>query len=101
MTAAPPPDVVNASAGMYQPYLDCFTGVSPHIKVFAHCLHNGEWSSGGAWGAERQVGQPLAEAHKPRAINDWIAAHPWPREVLRPAQKGESREGRSRCGSRE
>ena len=44
--------------------------------TFCHYLHNGQWSSGGAWGAERTVGQPLAEAHKLRAIYDWIAAHP-------------------------
>jgi hypothetical protein len=61
---------------MYQVYLDYLTGVSPHIKIFAHYLHNGEWSSGGAWGAERYVGQPLGEAHKLRAIYDWIEAHP-------------------------
>jgi hypothetical protein len=69
-------DVVNANPGMYKAYTDYFNAMAPYFVIFCHYLHNGQWSSGGAWGAERYVGQPLAEAHKLRAIFDWIAAHP-------------------------
>lgn len=69
-------DVVNARPEMYTLYTDYLDGVAPYFAIFSHYLHNGEWGSGGAWGAERYVGQPLSEAHKLRAIFDWIAAHP-------------------------
>ncbi len=69
-------DIVNARPEMYTLYTDYLDGVAPYLAVFSHYLHNGEWGPGGAWGAERYVGQPLAEAHKLRAIFDWIAANP-------------------------
>ena len=44
-------------------------------KMNAPCnlytLH-GTWGSGGAWGLYSRVGQPLSEAHKARAVRDWI-----------------------------
>jgi len=69
-------DVVNADSGMYKAYTDYLDGMAPYFTIFCHYLHNGKWSSGGAWGAEEYVGQPLGEAHKLRAIFDWIAANP-------------------------
>jgi hypothetical protein len=69
-------DVVNAAPEMYDMYTAYLDGVAPYLPLFMHYLHNGEWSSGGAWGAERYVGQPLAEAHKLRAIFDWLDSHP-------------------------
>lgn len=69
-------DVVSSTPEMYDLYSAYLDGVMPRLDRFVHYLHNGEWSSGGAWGAERYVGQPLSEAHKLRALYDWIEAHP-------------------------
>ncbi len=69
-------DVINAREEMYQIYIDYFDGVAPYFDLFMHYLHNGQWNDGGAWGAEEYVGQPLSEAHKLRAIYDWIDANP-------------------------
>jgi hypothetical protein len=68
-------DVVNAKPEMYTLYTDYLDGIAPYLGTFSHYLHNGEWGSGGAWGAERFVAQPLDQAHKLRAIFNWIAAH--------------------------
>jgi hypothetical protein len=69
-------DVVSSAPEMYDLYTSYLDGVMPRLDRFVHYLHNGQWSSGGAWGAEQYVGQPLSEAHKLRALYDWIAAHP-------------------------
>lgn len=34
----------------------------------------GTWSSGGAWGSYDHAGQALTDAHKARAIRDWVSA---------------------------
>jgi hypothetical protein len=67
--------VVNERPEMYQIYQEYLDGVAPYFKLFMHYVHNGSWSSGGAWGAERTVGAPLTESPKLRAIFDWIRAH--------------------------
>jgi hypothetical protein len=69
-------DVVNGNPGMYQVYTDYLNAMAPYFALLVHYLHNGTWSSGGAWGAEQHVGQPLSESHKLRALLDWAAAHP-------------------------
>lgn len=69
-------DVVNAKPEMYTLYTNYLDGIAPYLNTFSHYLHNGQWGPGGAWGAERFVAQPLDQAHKLRAIFNWIAAHP-------------------------
>lgn len=59
--------------GAYIAMLDRFSEV---VDLFAHYTHCGNWSSGGAWGAKNHTGQPDSEAHKYRALKDWIAANP-------------------------
>jgi hypothetical protein len=68
-------DVVNGRPEMYQIYQRYLDGVAPYLDLFMHYVHNGEWSSEGAWGAEQFVGQPLTESPKLRAIFDWIRRH--------------------------
>jgi hypothetical protein len=68
-------DLVNARPEMYTLYTQYLDGLAPSLKLFMHYVHNGAWSSGGAWGAERFVGEPLATAHKLRALFDWITRH--------------------------
>lgn len=65
-------DVINADPEMYQLYGRYLKGIAPNLDVFAHYLHNGQWSGRGAWGAEQYVGQPRSEAHKLRALYDFI-----------------------------
>jgi hypothetical protein len=67
--------VVNQSPEMYQVYQEYLTGVAPYFALFMHYVHNGQWGSGGAWGAERFVGEPLTESPKLRSIMDWIKTH--------------------------
>jgi hypothetical protein len=68
--------IVNAKSEMYALYTRYLDGISPYLSIFTHYTHNGQWGAIGSWGAESFVGQPLEEAHKLRAIIDWIAAHP-------------------------
>jgi hypothetical protein len=68
-------DVANERPEMYALYREYLEGVAPFFELFMHYVHNGDWNSGGAWGATRHVGQPLADAPKLRALLDWIR-HP-------------------------
>ena len=69
-------DSVNARPEMYDLYTRYLDGISPYLSIFTHYVHNGRWGSGGSWGAESYVGQPLSEAHKLRAMLDWMSANP-------------------------
>jgi hypothetical protein len=68
-------EVVNQRPEMYQIYQEYLDGVAPYFALFMHYVHNGNWNPGGAWGAERYVGEPLTESPKLRAIFDWIKSH--------------------------
>lgn len=65
--------VINARPEMYDIYTDYLTRISPMVDVFVHYLHNGQWSPGGAWGAEQRVGTPLSMSHKLRALMDFVS----------------------------
>lgn len=68
-------DVFSRRTEIYLIYMTYLEAVSQYFKVFVHYNHVSTYASGGAWGAEERVGQPIAEAHKMRAIIDWMAAH--------------------------
>jgi hypothetical protein len=55
--------------------LDRFSAQPGMVLCNYYTLH-GKWGASGAWGAYDRVGQSLSEAHKARAIRDWIQAHP-------------------------
>jgi hypothetical protein len=69
-------EMINARPEMYQLYTSYLDALAPSLHLFMHYCHNGGWSDDQAWGAETFVGQPLAQAHKLRALLDWIKAHP-------------------------
>lgn len=70
---------VNSDAAMYQIYVDYLKAMSQQIQgVFAHYTHVGKWGNGGAWGAMEYTAQPLAKAHKYRAIVDWVKTYQKP-----------------------
>jgi len=60
----------------YMEYLEAMANVTD--GVFAHYAHCGAWGPGGAWGSKRFTGQPLSDAHKCRALVDWVAENPRP-----------------------
>jgi hypothetical protein len=68
-------NVVNARPEMYQLYTSYLDGVAPYFDVFMHYCHSGTWNSGGAWGAETNLGATGAGSYKLKAINDWMAKH--------------------------
>jgi hypothetical protein len=61
--------------GSYEIYREYLDAMSPHFDLFMHYVHSGNWGSM-AWGAERSIDQPLDQAHKYRAIVDWVRDHP-------------------------
>ncbi len=62
---------VNRNPAMYDLYQQYLTGMSQYFTHFSHYCHVGQAGDGGAWGAIEYTGQPLAEAHKYRALVDW------------------------------
>jgi hypothetical protein len=69
-------DIVNDRPEMYALYRAYLEGIAPYFTLFMHYVHNGDWNSGGAWGATRHVGQPPATAPKLRALVEWTHQHP-------------------------
>jgi hypothetical protein len=67
--------VVNQRPEMYDIYKEYLDGVAPYFALFMHYVHNGNWNPGGAWGAEKFVGEPLSESPKLRSLFDWIKSH--------------------------
>jgi hypothetical protein len=63
----------NTDPRMYDLYRRYLAGIAPHVTLFMHYLHCGSGGprSGNQWGAKLRMDQPLAEAHKLRALLDW------------------------------
>lgn len=59
---------------VYVSYLDHAAALG--ITSCALYLHVAPCGQGGCWGARESLSQPLAQAHKFRAILDWMRAHP-------------------------
>ncbi len=57
----------------YLEYLDMLAELG--VGLFANFTYCGEWSKWGTWGTLRVQDQPLAEAHKYRALIDWNAGN--------------------------
>ncbi len=71
-------DLWSSNPLIYNEYLYMLDQWKPHFSLFMHYTHAGIWSNTGAWGAKNATGQPLAQAHKYRAIVDWNAANNCP-----------------------
>jgi hypothetical protein len=74
---------------VYTAYLDY---IAPYFDLFCHYTHTGTWSSSTAWGAKSYTGQPLAEAHKYRALLDWKTAHPYSEVSVAPRGSHEAQQ---------
>lgn len=54
---------------LYSLYLDTISWYMPHMS---HYLHVGSFGSGGCWGAKENTAQDMANAHKYRAMFDYV-----------------------------
>jgi hypothetical protein len=63
---------VNRGAEMYELYEEYLKGVAPHVDLFCHYAHVGQAGKGGAWGAMEYTGQAPEDAHKYRAMLEWV-----------------------------
>ncbi len=76
-------DQFSANPKSYQLYRDLLTAMQSHVTLFMHYVHSGAWGTVNAWGAKRFIDQPLADAHKYRALVDYMKATTPPPVTLR------------------
>lgn len=69
-------DVASRLPGMYDFYIAYLDAMAPIFDEFWLYAHSAAYGSGGAWGAKEYIGQPISEAHRYRAIVDWVNEHP-------------------------
>ncbi|MEO0470268.1 MAG: T9SS type A sorting domain-containing protein, partial [Bacteroidota bacterium] len=62
----------NRNAEMYNVYTEYFDAMAPYFSLFCHYTHAGTFSNGGCWGAKEFTGQAISQAHKYRAMKDWM-----------------------------
>jgi hypothetical protein len=65
-------DVFCANPAIYDVYLDYLGELEEHFGLFMHYTHNGSHSSRNSWGAKRYIGEPAVDAHKYRALRDYV-----------------------------
>jgi hypothetical protein len=65
-------DVFCADPAVYDVYQFYLGQMEQHFDLFMQYTHNGTHSSGNSWGAKRFIGEPLDEAHKYRALHDYV-----------------------------
>lgn len=56
----------------YDMYLEWLNTVKDYFELTCHYTHVARWSSGGAWGAKASTDQSLTNAHRYRALKDWV-----------------------------
>jgi hypothetical protein len=64
---------------IYDEYTYMLDRWSQYFTLFVHYTHTGKWTNAenqSSWGAKDHTGQPLADAHKYRALLNWTNAHP-------------------------
>lgn len=69
-------DVFSKNPQIYDCYQYMLEKFCPKLEIFTHYAHCGNPSSEGAWGAKFKTGQPISEAHRYRALVNFIADHP-------------------------
>ena len=62
---------INRHPVMYDLYQEYLRAMAPYYSHFSHYCHVGQAGDRGAWGCIEYTGQPLAEAHKYRALVEW------------------------------
>lgn len=58
----------------YDMYGEWLEAIAPFHELLMHYTHTGTWSGGGAWGAKASTGQSISDAHRYRALRDWVQA---------------------------
>lgn len=64
---------------IYDEYRYMLTRWAQHFDLFVHYTHTGTWTNDAgrsSWGAFNNTNQPLGQAHKYRALVDWLIANP-------------------------
>jgi hypothetical protein len=64
---------------IYDEYMYMLDHWSKYFTLFVHYSHTGKWTnadSQSSWGAKDHTGQSNSEAHKYRALVNWVNAHP-------------------------
>jgi hypothetical protein len=67
---------INSHSDMYDIYIDYLNMLKEDFDLVMHFSQVGVWGESGAWGAKRFTGQSLADAHKYRALVDWVKDNP-------------------------
>ena len=65
-------EVFCANPVVYDVYQHYLARMEQHLDLFMHYTHNGTHSSGNSWGAKRFINEPVDEAHKYRALRDYV-----------------------------
>ncbi|MCS7048243.1 MAG: HYR domain-containing protein [Verrucomicrobiae bacterium] len=66
----------NRDPRMYDRYIEYMDMMKSHgIELFPHFSYCGHFRKSGSWGSLEHQDQPLSQAHKYRALVDWIAAN--------------------------
>jgi len=56
----------------YDMYMEWLEEINKYFVLTCHYTHTGTWGSGGAWGAKNSTDQSLADAHRYRALKNWV-----------------------------
>lgn len=67
---------INEDPRIYDLTLEYLNEVAIKLDLFMYYLHCSRFTDNGAWGAMKYTGQPLSEAHKFRAILDFLKSQP-------------------------
>lgn len=67
---------INHNPAMFTLTQEYLRAMNPYFEHFCYYAHVGQAGNGGAWGAIEFTGQPLAEAHKYRALVEWANSTP-------------------------
>jgi hypothetical protein len=64
---------------IYDEYQYMLQRYSQYFSLFMHYSHTGKWTNAdgqSSWGSLDHTGQSISEAHKYRALVDWVKSHP-------------------------
>ncbi|TVR51744.1 MAG: hypothetical protein EA425_06390 [Puniceicoccaceae bacterium] len=64
--------IFSANPESYDMYLEWLDTVAEYFELTMHYTHVGRWASGGSWGAKDSTNQSVSDAHRYRALRDWV-----------------------------
>jgi hypothetical protein len=65
-------DAINTSPAIYNLVTEYLDTMSRYFRIFSYYCHVGGCGERNCWGAIQYTGQPIEDAHKYRALVDWI-----------------------------